>query len=320
MNIFDVCTSPVTNVAAFMTNIYVSNNSLNSSVVVDWTCTSGNNSAINDSDGYRNWALPTLPSPLQALSWSVPYFAGYNIPQSWKLLNEANPDANEIQCHDTEGNNAWFSENSDHTQNGFDEDDYWRGIIALDSTFAYCRGIISLTFPSSIITSTPVFSFSGDNITLTGDVVLLPDHQIQLDGGQSINFTDCVTFAGNLTILLQNLTLSSNQQTSLNITPIHFTCKNSEFDNVQIVSSQGSNQDCKTKTVYGQSSLSVIFEPNCEGDKEGGVNKYLVIGLVVGVGGCVVIAIVLICVVITIVAVKNKRLLKRFSFYARGES
>ena len=304
-------------IAAFMCEVIPLNSSESSEVSkfsVDWTCAQ-DSALINDNDTTRNWVLSSLP---KEVPWYSTEFAGYNIPSAWANLT-VNPD-----CVNSYNDSSWGANlrasMSSPLHPSFSANAYWQFIETNQSNFAYCRGVVSLQFFSSVILNSSLsspFMFEGSVLVLENNVTLASSGAISLQSNQSINFLDCVSFSGALSIVLASSQSLNNSEQSL--TPIRYNCFNSSssFNSITVSTSDGSStHKCVKSVEYGRNSLSVLISSECDEDSNnnnnnnnnnGGVDKGLVIGVVVGVvGGCLVLALVA-AVVLAVVVYGVKR-------------
>ena len=182
--------------------------------------------------------------------------------------------------------------------------------------FAYCRGVVSLTFPASVIhtnSSDEPFMFSGPHLLLNGNATLDNDTFIVLAMDQFINFTNGVKLGGILHVQLSPLLDFINDtdvlEQNFTITPIYYNSYSIQFGGVDVLlDREDVSRGCdvsSSSVSYGETSMEVIFQIICNpGDPNGSSDtvKKIVIGAVVGVGGCAILTVVL-GVIVGIVAV-----------------
>ena len=297
VNPYDTCN--LDDAAAFMCEITPLNSPESSEVSkfsVAWTCAQ-DSALINDNDTTRNWVLSSLP---KEVPWYSTGFAGYNIPSAW-----ANLTIHNRSCLHSYDDSIWGTSLRQSTgspvHRSFSVNAYWQFIETNQSNFAYCRGVVSLQFFSSVILNSSLsspFTFKGSVLVLENNVTLASSGAISLQSNQIVNFLDCVFFSGALSIVLASSQSLNNSEQSL--TPIRYNCFNSSssFNSITVSRSDGSSTDeCVKSVEYGRNSLSVLISSECDEDSNnnnnnnGGVDKGLVIGVVVGVvGGCLLLA------------------------------
>ena len=262
---FETCINHTSDASGFIFEILPINTSLpGTNITVEWSCTPGNSPYINDSsNSSRNWALR---QPLSSVPWTPAHFAGYNELGSWAKIS------NQTLCFDNDSNSIWVSTcilvnyaDCDSTLPGFTKNAYWQYNVFPQTFYAYCRGIVAVSFSanqtiSSSSPSTP-FTFTGSVLTLTGTVSLTSNSAITLQPNQAINFTDgCIQFAGSLTV--------SPGKNGDVTTPIYYSCLNtSRFDNVNVMSDSSGDTTCVSNVTYGARSMSVIFSRDCGASK-----------------------------------------------------
>ena len=303
-----VCHDPFCNPSAFMAEVRPNDpQSFLGTLEVNWVCTPGflNSSNINDDNNTsRNWAGPTI---LSDVPWETPCWAGYNNNHAWVNISNFNPDPKNITCYNYgAGDGYWQSVGTTTGQSqihlGFTSEASWLYNVYNQSSFAYCRGTVSISFPAAALNLTSYFSFEGPRIVIetnNDDVVLMESSVISLSANQQINFTGqgCVDFNGNLSLTLPNSTMLNLNST---ITPIVYNCRksNSSFRNIRVVSESGSSigsNGCRLgyNSIYGSKSLSLLFYPDCSSPPNNNnattLNRNIIIGVVVGVGGCLIL-------------------------------
>eukprot|EP01088_Endostelium_zonatum_P017988 TRINITY_DN5580_c0_g4_i1.p1 TRINITY_DN5580_c0_g4~~TRINITY_DN5580_c0_g4_i1.p1 ORF type:complete len:497 (+),score=60.72 TRINITY_DN5580_c0_g4_i1:132-1622(+) len=167
------------------------------------------------------------------------------------------------------------------------------------------RTIISGSLNISLPTSTS-FSFNTTFLIINGSVALANNSTISLQPGQQIIVQGCASFGGGGL----ELTLKNSSNGSLPV--FYYDCLDgSVFGSIGIVvvGDNGEETRCRGVGNYGTKSLQVVLGA-CEGKggDEGGVNKALVIGLVVGIGGLLILVVVaLIVVSVVVFFIRNKQ-------------
>eukprot|EP01088_Endostelium_zonatum_P008223 TRINITY_DN2089_c0_g1_i2.p1 TRINITY_DN2089_c0_g1~~TRINITY_DN2089_c0_g1_i2.p1 ORF type:complete len:534 (+),score=80.82 TRINITY_DN2089_c0_g1_i2:118-1719(+) len=134
-------------------------------------------------------------------------------------------------------------------------------------------------------------------IEISGNLNLNNQSTVSVSQGQIIVSSGTVQFGGVLII-----TLGNNSDLNGNITVFVFNGSTGSFSGVQVVDN-GNNGGCRSegRAEYYGNSMSVIVTRVCD-NGGGGVNKGLIIGVVLGVGGCAILVVVVL-VVIGVVAV-----------------
>ena len=156
------------------------------------------------------------------------------------------------------------------------------------------------------ISSTLYFGSDYSSVVINGSLFFSNASRTYLSAGQTIKVAQTAQFGGVLTVVLSGDQL--NEGSVINVTIASYGDKQGEFDNItiQVGSMQSEGfEGCQatSQSVYGEKSLDLLISvSNCGKEQDGGVNNKLVIGLVVGVGGCAIIVVVA-GIVIGVVAV-----------------
>ena len=121
-----------------------------------------------------------------------------------------------------------------------------------------------------------------------------------------------VYFAGVLKIIVSNDSFINRT-----VTPFQYNASSGQFANVQVeVQSQGTGCISEGTTVYGPHSLSVLITQFCpiQGDSQGSngeANRNIIIGVVVGVVGCLILVLIGTGVGLVVVFLVRKKKLGR---------
>ena len=146
------------------------------------------------------------------------------------------------------------------------------------------------------ISSTLYFGSDYSSVVINGSLFFSNSSRTYLSAGQTIKVAQTAQFGGVLTVVLSEDQL--NEGSVINVTIASYGDKQGEFDNItiQVGSMQSEGfEGCQatSQSVYGEKSLHLIVSvSNCGKEQDGGINNKLVIGLVVGVGGCAIIVVV----------------------------
>ena len=150
------------------------------------------------------------------------------------------------------------------------------------------------------ITTTLMFgSNSNSSVFINGSLFFSNNSHTFMSVGQMIEVTQTAHFGGELTVVLANGQLSDGSV--INVTIVTYARKVEGFNSITIQqqeegTSSGLRIGCQVnpQTSYGEKSLSLLISvSNCADQSEGGgVNSKLIIGLVVGVGGCAILLVI----------------------------
>jgi len=156
-------------------------------------------------------------------------------------------------------------------------------------------------------TTTMLILSIPDNVNLTIDsplVILSNDSIVSISPSSNITFTGCIGFGGLLNINVDS-DLSASQ-----FSPFFYQCiwKNSSFDQVQIQAGQSEiNCGATVSETYGEESLLIDLNINSCNSGDGNEKTIVIIGVVVGVGGCVILVLTVVGVSVLIGVIIKKK-------------
>ena len=156
-----------------------------------------------------------------------------------------------------------------------------------------------------------LFLYNFTKLIVTGNLTFYNNSGTILKTSQTVAVTEDVTFGGQLALILSSDLFddgnSSSIVNSFNKTLFSYKGSFGNFSSIDIQGGgeEGSESNClvTAEGKYNINSLLVLFDRQCPGEDTGdGINKNIVIGIVVGVTVCAIL-IIIILVVIGIVAV-----------------
>eukprot|EP01088_Endostelium_zonatum_P002099 TRINITY_DN1252_c0_g1_i1.p1 TRINITY_DN1252_c0_g1~~TRINITY_DN1252_c0_g1_i1.p1 ORF type:complete len:362 (-),score=47.33 TRINITY_DN1252_c0_g1_i1:49-1104(-) len=147
-------------------------------------------------------------------------------------------------------------------------------------------------------------SFNYSSIHIPGNLIFSNSSFTSINSNQTISSSGSIVFGGNLVIHLTNYTLQELNSGNITLNVTSYNNATGEFNSVQIDNLNLAPNECGTATstpVYGGNSLQMLVTPSrCDTEKDEEVNRGLIIGLVVGVGGFLILLLVVVSVVIGI--------------------
>ena len=160
-----------------------------------------------------------------------------------------------------------------------------------------CATAKCVTVPDLIINGTNSYTFNGTLLYVTGDVSLSNGTIFQFLPGQSALVGGCASFNGHLELLVTNLTDGNNQTLAI----FNYTCVTSAFGSLSVMNGEEGSR-CQIddpQQSYTGDSLLVLFsvsgcdKPTTSSDSNDSTTvRKVIIGVTVGVGGCLVIILV----------------------------
>ena len=147
--------------------------------------------------------------------------------------------------------------------------------------------------PNTTISSQIFSLFNYSVVEFSGSITLSNMTSTTLLSGQSFT-AESVTFGGILGINLTESDLAKIQNGDLELNISQYNSSIGSYNSIQINNENSDSNDCgigRTQSVYGEHSLSVIVTGGCQTTTtgDGGVNKGLVIGIVLGIFGFVLL-------------------------------
>eukprot|EP01088_Endostelium_zonatum_P005437 TRINITY_DN1706_c1_g1_i3.p1 TRINITY_DN1706_c1_g1~~TRINITY_DN1706_c1_g1_i3.p1 ORF type:complete len:552 (+),score=113.60 TRINITY_DN1706_c1_g1_i3:50-1705(+) len=151
------------------------------------------------------------------------------------------------------------------------------------------------------VANNQIFVFNSTQLQVNGNITFNNQSTITVSAGQIINSTGIIYFSGDLKFSLNNNNTNVEENNN-NITIFLHNGSQGEFESISIIQEESSNGRCKKegRGEYRERSMGIIITTECGDGREGGVNKKVIIGVVVGVVALAVCIVIVVGVVVIV--------------------